>query len=153
MPRMIRRYENRKLYDVEEKRYVSLQEIAVLVRAGQEVAVTDNVTGDDLTAQTLAKIIAEESTGTQAVSNILHEVVRWGGNVLHAGVDQVEGMLDRAVEASLQRLPSVQKLRAETEQLRTQLVRLEQALALAKEQNSTQAQQKNEDSAVTTPEP
>lgn len=39
MPRLIKRYENRKLYDTVAKRYISLEEIADLVRAGEEVVV------------------------------------------------------------------------------------------------------------------
>lgn len=139
MARIIKRYGNRKLYDSEGRRYVSLQEIGEFVREGQEVIVVDNASGNDLTAPTLAKIIAEESGANKPASDLLHEVVRWGGTVLKAGVGQVEGALDRAVEASLQRLTSVQQLRAESEHIRAQLSRLEQALAAAQERKTRKA--------------
>ena len=58
MVRLIKRYESRKLYDTEESRYVSLDEIAAFVRLGQEVRVVDNATSEDVTGQTLAQIIA-----------------------------------------------------------------------------------------------
>ena len=45
MIRLIKRYESRKLYDTEESRYVSLDEIAQWIRQGQEVKVVDNATG------------------------------------------------------------------------------------------------------------
>ena len=48
MIRLIKRYESRKLYDTEESRYVSLDELATWVRAGQEVQVVDNATGAGL---------------------------------------------------------------------------------------------------------
>ena len=60
MIRLIKRYESRKLYDTEESRYVSLDEIAEWVRTGQEVKVIDNASADDVTAQTLTQIILEE---------------------------------------------------------------------------------------------
>ena len=44
MVRLIKRYESRKLYDTEESRYVSLDEIAAWIRQGQEVRVVDNAT-------------------------------------------------------------------------------------------------------------
>ncbi|MEM9190349.1 MAG: polyhydroxyalkanoate synthesis regulator DNA-binding domain-containing protein [Myxococcota bacterium] len=59
-PRLIKRYANRKLYDTQESRYVTLQQIADFVRDGQEVRILDNRTKDDLTDVTLAQIIYEE---------------------------------------------------------------------------------------------
>lgn len=58
--RLIKRYTNRKLYDTEGSRYVTLLEIAELVRAGEEVEVIDNQTKEDKTEATLALIISEE---------------------------------------------------------------------------------------------
>jgi polyhydroxyalkanoate synthesis repressor PhaR len=58
--RIIKRYTNRKLYDKQESRYVTLEEIARLVREGEDVAVIDNETEEDLTAVTFAQIILEE---------------------------------------------------------------------------------------------
>jgi polyhydroxyalkanoate synthesis repressor PhaR len=58
--RIIKRYTNRKLYDKQESRYVTLEEIARLVRRGEDLKVVDNETDDDLTAVTLAQIILEE---------------------------------------------------------------------------------------------
>ena len=45
MPRTIKRYESRKLYDSAESRYVSLQEVAEWIRDGQEIEVIDTTTG------------------------------------------------------------------------------------------------------------
>ena len=58
-PRRIRRYSNRKLYDVEKKRYVTLESLAALVAAGEELEVHDQKTGEDLTSLTLAQILLE----------------------------------------------------------------------------------------------
>ncbi len=58
--RVIKRYANRKLYDTRESRYVTLQQIAKFVRDGEDVAIIDNTTKEDLTNVTLAQIIYEE---------------------------------------------------------------------------------------------
>ena len=60
MPRLIKRYGNRKLYDTQESRYVTLEAIAGFVKQGEEVSVVDNDSGEDLTAVTFAQIILEE---------------------------------------------------------------------------------------------
>lgn len=58
--RIIRRYSNRKLYDSKESHYVTLQQLAALVRQGEEIQVVNKSTQQDLTAATLAQIIFEE---------------------------------------------------------------------------------------------
>jgi polyhydroxyalkanoate synthesis repressor PhaR len=56
----VKRYSNRKLYDTVESRYVTLPQIAELVRQGQDVRIIDNNTKEDLTRMTLAQILYEE---------------------------------------------------------------------------------------------
>jgi polyhydroxyalkanoate synthesis repressor PhaR len=58
--RIIKRYSNRKLYDTKDSKYVTLLQIAEMVRGGEEVQIIDNNTKDDLTEITLAQIIYEE---------------------------------------------------------------------------------------------
>ena len=58
--RVIKRYANRKLYDTRSSQYVTLDQIAQMIRAGEEVRVLDNSSKDDLTSVTLAQIIFEE---------------------------------------------------------------------------------------------
>jgi len=58
--RTIRRYANRKLYDTKESHYVTLAEVAAIIRAGDEVQVLHKDTGRDLTAATMALILFEE---------------------------------------------------------------------------------------------
>ncbi|MCL2777668.1 MAG: polyhydroxyalkanoate synthesis regulator DNA-binding domain-containing protein [Polyangiaceae bacterium] len=58
--RIVKRYSNRKLYDTQDSRYVTLLQIAELVRTGEEVQIIDNNTKQDLTEVTLAQIIYEE---------------------------------------------------------------------------------------------
>jgi polyhydroxyalkanoate synthesis repressor PhaR len=58
--RTIKRYGNRKLYDTQDSRYVTLDEIAGIIRGGDDVRVLSHDTQEDLTAATLAQIIFEE---------------------------------------------------------------------------------------------
>lgn len=56
----IRRYTNRKLYDIDARRYVTLEEIGAMVRSGDEVQVVDYATGADLTTVTLLQVLFDE---------------------------------------------------------------------------------------------
>ncbi len=58
--RIIKRYSNRKLYDTRDSRYVTLQQIGEMVRAGEEVQIIDNKTKEDKTEVTLALILSED---------------------------------------------------------------------------------------------
>ena len=57
---VIKRYPNRKLYDTDAKRYVTLDNITQMIQAGEDVVVMDHETGEDLTNLTLSQIIFEQ---------------------------------------------------------------------------------------------
>ena len=59
MPVTIKRYQNRKLYNTQSKRYITLEEIEDLIKNKQEIIVIDNLSGKDITAITLSQIIFE----------------------------------------------------------------------------------------------
>src|SRR5512138_1065569 len=83
-PKVIKRYTNRKLYDTVESRYVTLDEIAAMIRAGAEVKVIDNRTREDLTSITLAQIIFEqEKKSSQTSLSTLLGLIRQGGDLAH----------------------------------------------------------------------
>ena len=65
--RTIRRYANRKLYDTQESHYVTLAQIATIIRAGDDIQVLHKSTGKDLTAATMAQIIFEETKQGQTL--------------------------------------------------------------------------------------
>ena len=60
-PVVVRKYENRRLYDTSSSRYVNLPEIAQLIREGAEVQVVDARTGEDITRVILTQIIHEDA--------------------------------------------------------------------------------------------
>lgn len=133
MVRLIKRYGggSRKLYDTEESRYVSLDELAALVRAGQELRVVDSASGEDVTGQVLAQVIYEgEKQGRRLLSpEVLHDVIRRGEAALLARVEQLQAGVDRLVKGSMDRLPPVRDLRGEYEALQQGLADLEASLA------------------------
>lgn len=87
-PRVIKRYANRKLYDTRDSRYVTLPQIAELVRSGEDVRIIDNRTKENLTSVTLAQIIYEseksaEESARQGVKT-LRDFIQVGGERLMA---------------------------------------------------------------------
>src|SRR2546426_3144357 len=82
-PKVIKRYTNRKLYDTVESRYVTLDEIALMIKGGAEVKIVDNRSKEDLTSVTLAQIIfEEEKKRSQMPLGVLREIIRHGGEAV-----------------------------------------------------------------------
>jgi polyhydroxyalkanoate synthesis repressor PhaR len=81
---IVKRYPNRKLYDTEAKRYVTLDSITQMIHEGQEVQVVDHETGEDLTNLTLSQIIFEqEKKGSGLLPRaLLTNLVRAGGDTI-----------------------------------------------------------------------
>jgi polyhydroxyalkanoate synthesis repressor PhaR len=83
-PKVIKRYTNRKLYDTVESRYVTLDEIALMIKDGVEVQIIDNKTKEDLTSVTLAQIIFEEEKKRNRMPlTVLREIIRHPGESLN----------------------------------------------------------------------
>ena len=82
---VIKRYPNRKLYDTETKRYITLDGIAELIRKGEEVQVVDHTTDEDLTAVTLTQIIFEQEKkkGGFLPTSVLTGLVQAGGDTVN----------------------------------------------------------------------
>ncbi len=133
MARRIKRYDNRKLYDTETSEYVSLSDIAALVRQGNTVEVVDKATGEDITAQTLTQIILEEGRNGAPVipPDLLHTLLRRSGEALDMGLDQIRSTVDGLVERSVGQLKRLVQSprRRDLDALRRQLRHLEQRLS------------------------
>jgi polyhydroxyalkanoate synthesis repressor PhaR len=97
MPRLVKRYSNRKLYDTGDSRYVTLEEIARWIRAGEEAQIVDNESGEDLTAVTFAQIILESERKKSNLLPIrmLRELIQHGEEAW----GEITGAVDRGVEA------------------------------------------------------
>lgn len=92
--RIIKRYTNRKLYDKLESRYVTLEEIARLVRVGEDVKVIDNESEEDLTSVTFAQIILDEE---KRKTNLLS--VPFLRKLIRTGEARVQDFSDRATRS------------------------------------------------------
>ncbi len=134
MTRIIKRYENRKLYDTEDRRYIALMDIARLIRQGIDVKVIDNKTGDDLTAQTLTQVILEEGKqGRPLLSKeALHSIIRFGNNLL----DDVTEQIDALIPQPIARLLGKPK-ETELDQLKQRVAQLEQLIQQLLTQTNT----------------
>ena len=81
---IVKRYPNRKLYNTDAKRYVTLDQLAELIHAGEEVQILDHHTGEDLTAVTLTQIIFEQEKkqGGYLPRSVLTGLIQSGGQTL-----------------------------------------------------------------------
>jgi polyhydroxyalkanoate synthesis repressor PhaR len=84
---LIKRYANRKLYNTDTSRYITLKGIAELIEAGDEVRVIDNETGDDITNVALSQILLDNERSSSTVSQtLLSELIARGGDALYGAL-------------------------------------------------------------------
>lgn len=73
---LIKRYANRKLYNTETSRYITLKGISDLIEGGEEVRVVDNETGEDITSIALSQILVDRernrTLSSAALSDLMH---------------------------------------------------------------------------------
>jgi polyhydroxyalkanoate synthesis repressor PhaR len=133
MIRLIKRYggTSRTLYDTEESRYVSLEDLSTWIRAGQELKVVDSQNGDDVTAQTLAQSIYEDHRRGNALlsGDFLHQVIRRGSQAFTEGIGQVQEKVDHLLRRSLDHLAYVGGTKEDMALLQKRLAELEASLA------------------------
>ena len=79
-----KKYANRRIYDTQRSRYITLDQLAEVIRQGQEVKVIDARTKEDVTALTLTQIVLEQAKRKNALLPvpILHLIICYGDNVL-----------------------------------------------------------------------
>jgi polyhydroxyalkanoate synthesis repressor PhaR len=96
---LIKRYANRKLYNTQTSRYITLKGIGELLEADEDVRVIDNETGEDITSVALSQILVDSEREGRAMSRpLLSGLLQRGGNVLYGairrGVDDASEGLD-----------------------------------------------------------
>ena len=103
MAYVIKRYSNRKLYDTQESRYVTLEEIEEMIRGGKEIQVVDAGSGDDLTSVTLTQIILESERNHRGTlpSAFLHQLIKYG--------ETWQDFVQRSMKTSLESVVSNQR--------------------------------------------
>lgn len=95
--RDFKKYPNRRLYDIEESRYVTVEDLRKIVLSGESISVVDSKTDKDLTRIVLLQIISEqEGEGHEPIltNRVLEQLVRFYG-------DPVQGVVSRYIEQSI----------------------------------------------------
>ena len=84
---LIKKYENRRLYDTSNSRYVNLDEVASLLQQGHNVQVVDAISGQDITRLVLTQIIVEDAKAPNSTFpiEILRQMVVSSGRATQAG--------------------------------------------------------------------
>jgi polyhydroxyalkanoate synthesis repressor PhaR len=80
----LKKYANRRLYDTENSAFLSLSQVADLVKQGREIEVVDAKTGEDVTNFILAQVVLEEVKNKTLLLplSLLYNLIRYGDNVL-----------------------------------------------------------------------
>ena len=100
---LIKRYANRKLYNTQTSRYITLKGIADLLEAGEDVRVIDNESGEDITSITLSQILVDTERSNRAVpGSLLSGLFQRGGDALYEA-------LSRGVDDASERLEDFQR--------------------------------------------
>ena len=87
---VLKKYANRRLYDTEKSVFVSLSQVADLVKQGREIEIKDDKSGEDVTAFILTQVVLEEvkkKTLLLPVS-LLSLLIRYGDSVLSEFFDK-----------------------------------------------------------------
>ena len=101
---LIKRYANRKLYNTETSRYITLKGIADLLESDQDVKVIDNESGEDITSVTLSQILVDtERDGRSVPGNLLTGLLQRGGDALRKRVDDASEGIEE-LKTNLRRL-------------------------------------------------
>lgn len=139
--KVIKRYQNRKLYDTQDSCYVTLEDIRDMIKQGEDVQIIDNATKEDLTSVTLAQIILEEERKQKGVLplNIFKQIVQSGGEVLKGLVQKslesgmgefqkAKEFVDKQIKPTVESLQSIPAVAAEIRQLKSKIESLERKL-------------------------
>ncbi|MBI4126370.1 MAG: polyhydroxyalkanoate synthesis regulator DNA-binding domain-containing protein [Deltaproteobacteria bacterium] len=137
-PKVIKRYQNRKLYDTTDSCYVTLEDIAEMIKLGEEVQIIDNASKEDITSLTFAQIILEEQRKKTNVLplQILTDMIRTRGGALRellaktieSGVREighVREFVDEKIRPAVENVQSIPTLQSELKHLREKLETLE----------------------------
>jgi len=95
---VLKKYANRRLYDTHQSAYVTLNDVAAIIRSGKTIKAIDAGTKEDVTAFVLTQIILDEAKNNNALlaAPLLHMIIRYGENVLH---EFLENYLEQTLNA------------------------------------------------------
>ena len=95
----IKKYSNRKLYDTTDKRFISMDEIAELIKAGEEISIHNHRTGQDLTASIVSQLLGRKigNFDTEVPSKVLFQLLRKGSKGLVGSTRKYFGFWQNAL--------------------------------------------------------
>jgi len=115
MPRIIKKYANRRLYDSHESRYITLEELKDLIISGQDVQIIDAKSKHDISREVLLQLVAEqESSGTPILNESIltsmiqfygHPMQKMASNYLELALEQLQsqrGQLSEQMQQAMQ---------------------------------------------------
>ena len=94
---LIKKYPNRRLYNTESSKYITIHDVSELIKEGNRVEVRDVTSDEDVTALVLTQIIMNKAKKNQELLpvSLLHLVIQFGENLLH---DFFEKYLEKTME-------------------------------------------------------
>ncbi len=107
--RIIKRYPNRKLYDTEQSCYVTLDEIASMVKAGVDVRIIDNKTNEDITSVTLAQVLFEEEKKKKNLLglNMFRKLIQEGQDLVQRSISEAQDQISQVRDETEKQLQKV----------------------------------------------
>jgi polyhydroxyalkanoate synthesis repressor PhaR len=97
---LIKKYPNRRLYNTETSGYITVKDVAELIKLGNRIEVRDVSTDTDVTALVLTQIVMDKAKNNQGLLpvSLLHLVIQFGENLLHEFFDKY---LEKTMESYL----------------------------------------------------
>jgi len=97
---LIKKYPNRRLYNTETSSYITVKDVAELIKLGHRIEVQDVNNGDDVTALVLTQIVMDKAKNNQGLLpvSLLHLVIQYGENDLY---DFFDKYLEKTIESYL----------------------------------------------------
>ena len=105
--RVIKKYANRRLYDTEDSKYVTLKDIKSIIALGQDVQIIDDTSNEDITRGLLLQIVSEQELGGSPILSkaVLKQLIRFYG---HPMQDMMSGYLANSVTQFMAQLETMQ---------------------------------------------
>lgn len=106
--RIIKKYANRRLYDTEDSKYVTLKKIKNIIAVGHDVKIIDDTSGEDITRALLLQILSEQELGGRPIlsKTVLKQFIRLYG---HPMQDMMSGTIANSVSQFMSQMESMQE--------------------------------------------
>lgn len=106
--RIIKKYANRRLYDTEDSRYITLKDIKNIIALGTDVKIIDDTSGQDITRALLLQIVSEQELGGTPLLNeaVLNQLIRFYG---HPMQDMMSGFIANSIKSFVNQQEAMQE--------------------------------------------